>query len=178
MESVGRLAGGVAHDFNNLLTVILANSGDLARQLPAGDPHREAALDIEKAARRAAELTRQLLAFSRRQVLQPRIVDVNRLVSELRSMLRRLIGEDIELALVLAPDLGPCRLDPGQLEQVIVNLAERLRERARGLRVVFMSGYAEDVIVHHGMLDPGIDFLPKPVTSDALAAKLRQALDR
>src|SRR5207245_4948803 len=128
MEAVGRLAGGVAHDFNNLLTAILGCADLLLETLGPEVPEREDVEEIRKAAKRAADLTRQLLAFSRQQVLAPQVLDVNTLVTNLEKLLRRLIGEDVELRTVLAPDLGAVRADPGQLEQVIVNLAVNSRD--------------------------------------------------
>ena len=128
MEAVGRLAGGVAHDFNNLLGVI-TGYGEITRgKLRVDDPLRAKVDQILKAAERAAGLTRQLLAFSRQQVLQPRIVDLNDLVSNLEKMLRRLIGEDVELATSLDPGLGSVKADPGQIEQVLMNLAVNARD--------------------------------------------------
>jgi PAS domain S-box-containing protein len=127
MEAVGRLAGGVAHDFNNLLTAIAGYSEFLISGLQ--DDHlRRHAEEIKKASARAAALTGQLLAFSRRQVLQPRVLDLNAVVSDMDMMLRRLIGEDVELVAVLEPDLAPVLADPTQLEQVIVNLAVNARD--------------------------------------------------
>ena len=123
MEAVGRLAGGVAHDFNNLLTAIIGNAELLLREIEPEDPRRLDLLEINRAAHRAATLTRQLLAFSRKQVLQPRVVDLNGVVTDLSTMLRRLIGEDVHLRLELQPDAGEVMADPGQLEQVITNLA-------------------------------------------------------
>ncbi|MBI4557548.1 MAG: PAS domain S-box protein [Candidatus Hydrogenedentes bacterium] len=128
MEAIGRLAGGVAHDFNNLLTVIQASVEFLMADLPAGDARRGDAEEIQKAAHRAASLTRQLLAFSRRQVLQLEIVNLNIIVSDTEKMLRRLIGEDIELMTVLDPTLGTVKVDPGQMEQVLLNLAVNARD--------------------------------------------------
>ena len=128
MEAVGRLAGGIAHDFNNILTAITGYADLLLEDLAPNDPRRQDAEEIHKAADRAAGLTRQLLAFSRQQVLQPRVVDLNALVSELEKMLRRLLGEDVTLATVLAPTLGRVRADVGQLEQVIMNLAVNARD--------------------------------------------------
>jgi two-component system cell cycle sensor histidine kinase/response regulator CckA len=128
MEAVGRLAGGVAHDFNNLLTAILGSTDLLLDSLPADHPGREEAGETRKAALRAAELTRQLLAFSRQQVLAPRVLDLNEVVANMDRMLQRLIGEDVELRTALAADLGAVRADPGQLEQVIVNLAVNARD--------------------------------------------------
>jgi signal transduction histidine kinase len=128
MEAVGRLAGGIAHDFNNILTAITGYVDLLLEDLAAKDPRRQDAEEIRKAADRAAGLTRQLLAFSRQQVLQPRVVDLNALVSELEKMLRRLLGEDVTLATRLVAGLGRVRADPGQLEQVVMNLAVNARD--------------------------------------------------
>jgi PAS domain S-box-containing protein len=123
MEAVGQLAGGIAHDFNNLLTAILGNTQLLLRDLPPGDAMRGDVEEIRKASERAASLTRQLLAYSRRQMLQPEVLDLNVVVAEMEKMLRRLIGEHIALVTVLSPDLGAVRADPNQIEQVLVNLA-------------------------------------------------------
>ncbi|HYT04960.1 MAG TPA: response regulator [Gemmatimonadales bacterium] len=128
MEAVGRLAGGVAHDFNNILTAITGYADLLAEDLPPGDPRRQDAAEIRKAAERAAGLTRQLLAFSRQQVLQSRVLDPNALVSELEKMLHRLLGEDVRLATRLPPGVGHVKADPGQLEQVIMNLVVNSRD--------------------------------------------------
>jgi two-component system cell cycle sensor histidine kinase/response regulator CckA len=128
MESVGRLAGGVAHDFNNLLTVIMGSAQMLVEALGPDDPARVDVTDILGASGRAAALTRQLLAFSRRQVLEPQVVDLNGVVSGMSTMLRRLIGEDIELKTALDQQLDAVYADPGQLEQVIMNLAVNARD--------------------------------------------------
>ncbi len=128
MEGIGRLAGGIAHDFNNLLTVINGYSRLLLDSLTPEAPMWSALEEINKAGRHAASLTSQLLAFSRRQVLDPRILDLNLVVNELERMLRRLIGEDITLQLSLAPAPGQVKADPGQVEQVIVNLAVNARD--------------------------------------------------
>ncbi|MBV9506414.1 MAG: response regulator [Acidobacteriia bacterium] len=128
MEAVGMLAGGVAHDFNNLLTIITGYSQLILNNLRENDPNRHSAEQIMKAGERAGALTKQLLAFSRRQVLQPKVLDLNMLVKTLSAMLQRLIGEDIELRLVLSPDLGRVYADPGQLEQVIMNLVVNARD--------------------------------------------------
>ena len=128
METAGRLAGGVAHDFNNLLTAILGTSELLLQELPSGSSARADVEEIKRAATRAANLTRQLLAFSRRQVLQPRILDLNHLVQGVETMLRRLIGEHIALVTRTDPDLRRVRADPGQIEQVIVNLCVNARD--------------------------------------------------
>ena len=132
VEAVGRLAGGIAHDFNNILTAILGTTQLLQREIGPEDPHHADVDEIRMAAERAADLTRQLLAYSRRQVLAPRILDVNAVVLGLDHMLRRLIGEDVELINALAPQLAPVRADPGQLEQVIVNLAINARDAMPG----------------------------------------------
>src|SRR5437667_2984438 len=128
MEAVGRLAGGIAHDFNNILTAITGYADLLLEDLGATDPRRQDADEIHKAADRAAGLTRQLLAFSRQQVLQPTVLEVNKLVSDLEKMLRRLLGEDVELSTRLAPTTGRVKADPGQLEQVVMNLAVNARD--------------------------------------------------
>jgi signal transduction histidine kinase/putative methionine-R-sulfoxide reductase with GAF domain len=128
MEAVGRLAGGVAHDFNNQLTVILGYLEILLEGMPPGDRRRGEIAEIQKAARHAAELTRQLLAYSRKQVLQPRAVDLNLLIEEMRSMLRHLIGEDVRLQTHCDPRTLLVRVDPTQVQQVIVNLAVNSRD--------------------------------------------------
>jgi len=128
MEAVGRLAGGVAHDFNNLLTVIKGNAGLLLADLPPASPLREEAEEIDRASQRASDLTRQLLAFSQRQVLQPRVVDLNAAVVETRRMLRRLIEENVAIEVALAPGAARVTADPGQVEQVVLNLALNARD--------------------------------------------------
>jgi CheY-like chemotaxis protein len=127
MEAVGRLAGGIAHDFNNLLTAISGYTEFLISAI--GDERQKRhAEEIKRASQRAAALTGQLLAFSRRQMLKPRIVNLNAIVTDMDMMLRRLIGEDIELVVHASPDLGSVRADPTQLEQVIINLAVNARD--------------------------------------------------
>jgi hypothetical protein len=128
MESVGRLAGGVAHDFNNLLGVITGYGDLLQRDIGPRHPAFARVGEIRKAADRAAALTRQLLAFSRKQVLEPKVLDLNAVVSDIEKMLRRLIGEDIQLITVFGSDLGRVKADPGQMEQVIVNMAVNARD--------------------------------------------------
>jgi PAS domain S-box-containing protein len=128
LEAVGRLAGGVAHDFNNLLTTILGYSELILQSRPEDPDLRDEIGEIRKASERAASLTRQLLAFSRKQVIEPRVLDVNALVAESSRMLRRIIGEDISLVTDLSPGLASVRADPVQLEQVIVNLAVNARD--------------------------------------------------
>jgi signal transduction histidine kinase/CheY-like chemotaxis protein len=128
MEAVGRLAGGIAHDFNNLLTAIFGYADLLAEDLPPGSPAQADVKEIRTAANRASALTRQLLAFSRQQVLQPVVLNVNEVVRDLENMLQRVLGEDVELEAHFAADLGNARADPGQLEQVILNLAVNARD--------------------------------------------------
>ncbi len=131
MEAIGRLAGGIAHDFNNLVQAIGGYTEILLRQIGEGDPLRHSAEEIKKAGDRAAALTRQLLAFSRQQVLQPSLLDVNNIVHHVEQLLTRLIGEDIELRTYLADDLWPVKADAAQLEQVLMNLAVNARDAMR-----------------------------------------------
>jgi nitrogen-specific signal transduction histidine kinase len=131
MEAVGRLAGGVAHDFNNLLTVIISGSDILLERL-SDSGQREFVEMIKQAGERGASLTRQLLAFSRRQVLRPEFLRLNHLLEDLSKLLRRLIGEDIEVVLALDPALGHIKADPGQMEQVVMNLVVNARDAMPG----------------------------------------------
>ena len=128
MEALGRLAGGVAHDFNNLLSVVFGHSALLALGSPSPERLRESVTQIGRAAERAAALTRQLLAFGRRQVVEPEVLDLNALVTDVASMLQRLLGEGVQVSTKLQPDLRPVRVDPGQMEQVILNLALNARD--------------------------------------------------
>jgi PAS domain S-box-containing protein len=128
LEAIGRLSGGVAHDFNNILTAITGYSSILLRNLDPDDPKRSDVDEIKQAADRAATLTQQLLAFSRKQVLQLQVLDLNSVVANTEKMLQRLIGEDIELATMLDPNLGRVKADPGRIEQVIMNLAVNARD--------------------------------------------------
>lgn len=128
MEAVGRLSGGIAHDFNNLLAVIIGYSESIEQSLGPNEPLHKSAEEIRKAGERAASLTHQLLAFSRQQVLQPRILDLNVVVSEMGTMLRRLIGVHIDLSTSLVPQLGRVKADQSQIEQVIVNLVVNARD--------------------------------------------------
>ena len=128
LESLGRLAGGVAHDFNNLLTVINGYSDLVLRTLHRNDPLRVSIEAIRTAGLRATDLTRQLLAFSRKQIVEPRQVDLNALIAETRTMLQRLMGEDIQVVTKLAPDLGMVMADPGSLHQILMNVAVNARD--------------------------------------------------
>ena len=131
LDAVGRLAGGIAHDFNNLLTVI-RGFGEMADEELAGHPARELVAPIRDAAERASALTRQLLSFARRQVAAPKVIEPTALVRDLSGLVRRLVGEPIKVSLALAPETWPVRIDPGQLEQVLVNLAVNARDAMPG----------------------------------------------
>ena len=132
MESIGRLAGGVAHDFNNLLSVILSYTGFALTRLPKGQALHDDLLEVQLAGERAAALTRQLLAFSRKQVLKPVVLELGQVLAEMDKLLRRTLGEDIELVLAQAPALALVKADPGQLEQVLLNLAINARDAMPG----------------------------------------------
>jgi PAS domain S-box-containing protein len=144
LESVGRLAAGVAHDFNNLLTVINGYSRLLLDSLEAGNPLRDDLEEIHKAGERAAGLTQQLLAFSRKQILQPRVLDLNRVVGEMRPMLARLMGEDVEVCVKLQAEAASICADPHQLEQVLMNLAVNSRDAMpNGGKFSIETGFVE-----------------------------------
>jgi len=128
LEAIGRLSGGVAHDFNNVLTIILGYCNLTLDQMKQLDPLRPNIEGIRKAAERAARLTRQMLAFSRRQILQPKILDLNEIVTETATMLCRLIGEDVQLQTSLEPELRQVKADPGQIEQILINLTINARD--------------------------------------------------
>ncbi len=132
MQAVGQLAGGVAHDFNNLLTAMIGFSDLLLMRHPAGDPSFADIMQIKQNANRAANLVRQLLAFSRRQTLQPKTVDLTEVLAELNNLIRRLIGENIQMSMQHGRDLGMVKADQGQLEQVIINLAVNARDAMKG----------------------------------------------
>jgi PAS domain S-box-containing protein len=128
MEAIGRLAGGVAHDFNNLLTVILGYCELLLADFKEDDPRQADVAEIQQAGARACALTRQLLAFSRKQIIEPRLLDLNKVVGDLRGMLDRLIGEDVNVLVNLQPELALIMADPGQVEQIVMNLAVNARD--------------------------------------------------
>jgi PAS domain S-box-containing protein len=159
LEAVGQLAGGVAHDFNNLLTAIIGYSDFAMRKMRANNPIRRDLEEIKKAANRAATLTRQLLAFSRKQILKPEVLDLNLVVGDMHKMLQRLIGEDIILVTTLASQPDPVKADRGQLEQIIMNLVVNARDAMpfggsvtiETANVVFNDAYATD----HVPVQPG-----------------------
>ncbi len=159
MEAVGRLAGGVAHDFNNLLTAIGGYSDLLIHRLDGSSPMRRDVEEIRKAGERATSLTRQLLAFSRQQVLQPKVLDLNAAVADMDRMLRRLIGEDIDLVTVLKPGLGNVMADPGQVEQVILNLVVNARDAMpKGGKLTIETRNVEldeRYVLRHAVVHPG-----------------------
>jgi PAS domain S-box-containing protein len=159
MEAVGQLAGGVAHDFNNLLTAILGYCHLMLDEIPEEDPLRPDLLEIQSAGDRAAALTRQLLAFSRRQMLQPQVVDINTLVTHLERLLRRLISEDVDLVTALARDLRPVTIDPASVEQILVNLALNARDAMpSGGRLTIETANVElddTYVVTHVAMTPG-----------------------
>ncbi len=159
MEAIGRLAGGIAHDFNNLLTAIIGYAELLMADGGAADSRRGDVAEIKRAAERAAGLTQQLLAFSRKQLLQPKVLDLNALVRETQKLLRRLLGEDIELQTVAATDLDAVEADPGQLGQVIMNLAVNARDampRGGQLTIETANVVLDDAAVQqHVTMRPG-----------------------
>ncbi len=158
MEAIGSLAGGVAHDFNNLLSVILSYAGLLLGDMTPGDPAMADLEEIRKAGERAADLTRQLLAFSRQQVMQPRLIDMNHVVSGLEKMLRRLLGEDIDFSLLTAHHVGKIHADPGQVGQVIMNLVVNARDAMpRGGK---LSIETADVTLDAGYAAQHVDVAP------------------
>jgi PAS domain S-box-containing protein len=128
MEAVGRLAGGVAHDFNNMLSVVLSYTGLILSDLKSDDPLRADIEEIQKAGQRAADLTRQLLTFSRQQVVLPKVIDLNQIIAGMEKMVGRLLGADVEVTLLPAARLGKVKADPGQIEQIVMNLAVNARD--------------------------------------------------
>ena len=159
MEAVGRLAGGVAHDFNNILTVIGGYCAMSLQTLDKNSPLQKNITEIQNASERAASLTRQLLAFSRKQVLQPRVLQLNDIVHNMEKMLRRLIGEDVELSIAFDPGLGRVKADSGQLEQVIMNLAVNARDAMpRGGKLTISTSNVavdQELKFHNRTLDAG-----------------------
>ena len=159
LEAVGQLAGGIAHDFNNMLTAIIGYSELGLRKLQAADPLRHTFEEINRAGARAASLTGQLLAFSRKQILQPKVLDLNSIISSIQSMLERLIGEDIVLQTKLEPALGSVKADPGQMEQVILNLVLNARDampRGGNLTIETSNLHLEEEYIETQMrLQPG-----------------------
>lgn len=159
LESIGRLAGAVAHDFNNIVSVIVSYAGFALDQLRPGDPLRDDLLEVTKASERAAALTRQLLAFGRKQVLQPVVLDLNRVIEGMDGMLRRLAGEGIELVWAPAPDLGLVEADPAQIDQILMNLVINARDAMPdGGRLTVETANAEldeDYVALHPAVDAG-----------------------
>lgn len=154
MEAVGRLAGGVAHDFNNLLMTIMGYGELIRTSLVKDDPLYKYSEDILKATERAASLTQQLLAFSRRQVMQPQVLNLNRVAGDLEKMLRRLIGEHIELDIVAGPDLGAVKADPGHIGQIIMNLAVNARDAMpTGGRLILATDNVEFTASHECLFE-------------------------
>ena len=157
MEAVGRLAGGVAHDFNNILTTIIGTSKLILGDLTESDPLTEDILEITTAAERAADLTRQLLTFSRKQMQELKVLNLNKTISSLSKMLIRLIGEDVNLETSLAPDLGNIKADPGQMEQVIMNLAVNARDAMPKGGALFLETSNIHLDEHYQLLHPVVN---------------------
>lgn len=158
MEAIGQLAGGVAHDFNNLLTIITGFTEFVVATLPAESDERSMLGSVLDAANRATNLTRQLLAFSRKQLLSPQIVDLNQIVENLQKMLGRLIGEDIVFNTILDPRSSQIKVDPGQIEQVIINLAVNARDAMpQGGRLTIET---RNIVISANQLNPGSDLIP------------------
>jgi CheY-like chemotaxis protein len=179
-----------ANDFNNLLSVILSYGELILSDLKVGDPLRDDVAEIHKAGARAAELTRQLLMFSRQQVLTPKVVDLNELLCGMDKMLRRLVGEDVELLSLPAASLGRVRVDPGSIEQIHLLLTDVVMPQMSGpalakllvalrpnMRVLCMSGYTDDSAVRHAVIDAEVAYLQKPLTVQTLTMAVRGALD-
>ncbi len=159
MEAVGRLAGGVAHDFNNLLTAIRGYADLLLQRLDEDFPYRKDVEEILKAGERASSLTQQLLAFSRKQVMVPHVLDLNEVVENMEDMIRRMIGEDIDLVTLLRPGLWSVKVDRGQIEQVVMNLVVNARDAVdRGGKITIETGnvlFDQDYLYRHPVVVPG-----------------------
>ncbi len=159
MESIGRLAGGVAHDFNNMLTVILGYAQAAMEDLPPSDPLYAGLVEIHNAARRSSDITRQLLAFARKQTIAPKVLDLNRTVEDMLTMLRRLIGENIELIWLPNKEIRPVRMDPTQIDQILTNLCVNARDAVPGVgRIIIETGHAvfdEVYCARHAGFVPG-----------------------
>jgi signal transduction histidine kinase len=171
MEAVGRLAGGIAHDFNNLLTVILAHAEFLRRGIPASPDWREDVDQITEAAQRATALTRQLLAFGRKQALLPRTMDVNIVIDGIASMLADLLGDEIALEFSLEPALPAVHADPGQLEQVVINLATNARDAMPGggtVSVKTFVGLPSDVGSSQHAVEPPTNYVALSVSDSGI----------
>jgi CheY-like chemotaxis protein len=156
MEAIGTLSGGVAHDFNNILTVILGHTEVLLQALRSNPQMAEHLKSIDEASRRASTLTRQLLAFSRKQVLQPRVFNLNSLIVDLDKMLRRMISEDIEYNTVIDPHLGSTKADPGQIEQVVMNLVVNARDAIEGGGTITVETANVDLDEEYVRTHPGV----------------------
>jgi len=181
MEAVGRLAGGVAHDFNNMLTVISGYTRMILDELSPQDPLREYAGEIAQASERAGAVTQQLLAFSRRQLIQPRIIDINAAIVQTEKMLRRLLGEDIQLTLELQENSPHIKADPNQIEQAVVNLALNARDAMpRGGRIFIQTSEIhldENYARTHPGVKPG-DYVMLAITDtgQGMSAEIRQRI--
>jgi PAS domain S-box-containing protein len=180
MDSIGQLAGGVAHDFNNILTAILGNLEQCRADLSPGDPMQSALAEAEQAARRAAELTRQLLTFSRNHVVESRVFDLNAQTREADRMLRRLVGASVEIRTELAPGLRAVRMGPGQFEQVLVNLAVNARDAMPGGGTITIATRAVDVDAELAAERPHLDAGPhvEVRVSDTGSGMPQETLDR
>jgi hypothetical protein len=172
MEAIGRLAGGVAHDFNNLITVMFSFGNFVLDELREGDPVYEDMQEVLKAAKKAEILTAQLLAFSRRKPISPKVLNINTLVEDMDRMMRRLVGEDVDVATTLRPELWNVRIDPGSLEQVLVNLAVNARDAMpEGGRLTIETDNAtldEQYERDHGMTVPAGDYVMVAVSDDGV----------
>ncbi|MEW6140961.1 MAG: PAS domain S-box protein [Thermodesulfobacteriota bacterium] len=169
MQAIGQLAGGIAHDFNNLLTAIIGYCAILMQQALPGDPHIEKLAQIDRAAKRAADLTQQLLAYGRKQVLQAKHMDLNATIRDIGTMLRRIIGETIVIETSLDPELQIVHADPSQLEQIILNLAVNARDAMAGggtLRIETWNAFVDETHPDHGAEIPSGDYVVLTVTDN------------